>query len=135
MPQLPVTLLYDHQSVHEVVAYINDTLKSAAAAGGDAGEGEEGAAARGSDAGSDDEGQGGGSSTRRARGAELAPADDKPSDLFKVLRAPAAPRPLFLAAPGVANAQSAYFSFSQFLQARGLCCGMGGGGGGLGGRF
>ena len=31
-------------------------------------------------------------------------------------RAPPALRPLFLAAPGVANAQSAYFSFSQFLQ-------------------
>lgn len=31
-------------------------------------------------------------------------------------RAPAANSPLFLAAPGVANAQSAYFSFSQFLQ-------------------
>lgn len=31
-------------------------------------------------------------------------------------RAPAQSSPLFLAAPGVANAQSAYFSFSQFLQ-------------------
>ena len=31
-------------------------------------------------------------------------------------RAPAPKSPLFLAAPGVANAQSAYFSFSQFLQ-------------------
>ena len=31
-------------------------------------------------------------------------------------RGAAAQRPLFLAAPGVANAQSAYFSFSQFLQ-------------------
>ena len=31
-------------------------------------------------------------------------------------RGAATQRPLFLAAPGVANAQSAYFSFSQFLQ-------------------
>lgn len=30
-------------------------------------------------------------------------------------RGPAAVRPLFLAAPGVANAQSAYFSFSRYL--------------------
>ena len=30
-------------------------------------------------------------------------------------RGPATVRPLFLAAPGVANAQSAYFSFSQYL--------------------
>jgi hypothetical protein len=40
----------------------------------------------------------------------------QPSNLLKVLRPPPAPRPLFLAAPGVANAQSAYFSFSSFLQ-------------------
>lgn len=33
-----------------------------------------------------------------------------------VNRGAATQRPLFLAAPGVANAQSAYFSFSQFLQ-------------------
>ena len=31
-------------------------------------------------------------------------------------RGAAKEQPLFLAAPGVANAQSAYFSFSQFLQ-------------------
>lgn len=30
-------------------------------------------------------------------------------------RGPAPVRPLFLAAPGVANAQSAYFSFSRYL--------------------
>lgn len=39
-----------------------------------------------------------------------------PSKLLKLLRPPPATRPLFLAAPGVANAQSAYFSFSSFLQ-------------------
>ena len=44
-------------------------------------------------------------------------AANKPSELLKTLRPPPALRALFLAAPGVANAQSAYFSFSQFLQA------------------
>lgn len=40
---------------------------------------------------------------------------NKPSELLKLLRGAPPPRPLFLAAPGVANAQSAYFAFSQFL--------------------
>ena len=49
--------------------------------------------------------------------AALAAADDaKPSPLLKTLRPSVPARPLFLAAPGVANAQSAYFSFSSFLQ-------------------
>jgi hypothetical protein len=50
--------------------------------------------------------------------AMAAAAAAKPSELLKTLRPPPVNRPLFLAAPGVANAQSAYFSFSSFLQVR-----------------
>lgn len=39
-----------------------------------------------------------------------------PDSMCVINRGAATQRPLFLAAPGVANAQSAYFSFSQFLQ-------------------
>lgn len=41
--------------------------------------------------------------------------ENKPSELLKLLRGAPPPQPLFLAAPGVANAQSAYYAFSQFL--------------------
>lgn len=70
----------------------------------------------------------------RSAGAASSDADaDRPSELLKTLRPPAAARPLFLAAPGVANAQSAYFSFSQFLQVgSGGGVGLGWGLGGLG---
>lgn len=49
--------------------------------------------------------------------AAATPSADasKPSELLKLLRGAPALRPLFLAAPGVANAQSAYFAFSQYL--------------------
>lgn len=47
--------------------------------------------------------------------ATMAAEDNKPSELLKLLRGAPPPRPLFLAAPGVANAQSAYYAFSQFL--------------------
>lgn len=60
-----------------------------------------------------------GAAQRQPRSAGAASSDagaDRPSELLKTLRPPATTRPLFLAAPGVANAQSAYFSFSQFLQ-------------------
>ena len=44
------------------------------------------------------------------------PQTDYVTPLFLLLcRGPALVRPLFLAAPGVANAQSAYFSFSRYL--------------------
>ena len=122
--QLPVTLLYDYQSVSAVVDYINGAitdgaLAAAAAPGGGSGDG----------SGSDAE-DAAAVAQRQPRGAAAGPGaalDGKPSDLLKMLRPPQAPRPLFLAAPGVANAQSAYFSFAQFLQARAcvlalLCC-------------
>ena len=121
--QLPVTMLYDYQSVAAVVEYINDALTAgaelAAADGGDD------AAPAGADLASDSDVEditASASAQRqtRSRAAKEAAAEaaaDRPSELLKTLRAPPAQRPLFLAAPGVANAQSAYFSFSQFLQA------------------
>ncbi|KAK9815594.1 hypothetical protein WJX72_006498 [[Myrmecia] bisecta] len=100
--QLPVTLLYDYQSVSAIVDYINGLCLAAT---GTADEQRAGAHA--------DEWDGGFNANR---GPSAAAADAKPSDLMKTLRGPATTRPLFLAAPGVANAQSAYFSFSSFLQ-------------------
>lgn len=112
--QLPVTLLYDYQSVSAVVEYINDQLTAgaAAAAGGTSGDAD-------ADASDSETEEAGRRAVGRSRGAAQAHA--KPSDLLKMLRPPQPPRPLFLAAPGVANAQSAYFSFSQFLQASFVC--------------
>lgn len=54
---------------------------------------------------------------RRTQQAAAAAAaeTEKPSELLKLLRGAPVAKPLFLAAPGVANAQSAYFAFSQFL--------------------
>lgn len=113
---LPVTLLYDHQSVAEIIDYIQEQLATAeqmqpGASDSDR-EGEE----------SDDDGsteaklRGGRSAVAAANAAAAAAAAaSRPSVLLKTLRASPSPRPLFLAAPGVANAQSAYFSFSQFL--------------------
>ena len=101
--ELPVTLLYDYQSIDEIVGYINSVVVEAGAAAG---------AARGADDYgdvSDDEGYG----KRRAAVRETKPQVSK---LMKTLRPPSQAKPLFLAAPGVANAQSAYFSFSMFLQ-------------------
>lgn len=61
---------------------------------------------------------------RAGRGRDASPSprdtvpeeEGRPSNLLKMLRPAPAARPLFLAAPGVANAQSAYFTFSSFLQ-------------------
>lgn len=99
----------------EIVGYINTQVetqveqRAAAAAGTKRG--------READEGSDEEEAGDRSRSRgrsTARGRE-EPAEEKPSNLLKLLR-PAPPnRPLFLAAPGVANAQSAYFAFTAFL--------------------
>lgn len=115
--QLPVTLLYDYQSVSAVVEYINGALTASAQAAAESGERATRAGSEG-EAGSDVEDITGSVSRRAADAAGPAgAAGDKPSELLKMLRPPQAPRPLFLAAPGVANAQSAYFSFSQFLQA------------------
>ncbi len=95
---------------------MNGALAAGAAAAAEAGE--RGVRA-GSEEGSDVEDITGSVSRQAAGQASAAgAAGDKPSELLKMLRPPQAPRPMFLAAPGVANAQSAYFSFSQFLQAR-----------------
>jgi hypothetical protein len=96
--------------VSEVVHYISGALAAGAAAAA-----EPGAAAGSGSVDSDAEDV----SPAAARQPRVGPvgADDKPSQLLKTLRLAPPERPLFLAAPGVANAQSAYFSFSQFLQA------------------
>lgn len=116
--QLPVTLLYDYQSVGEVVEYINGVLMEGAAVSVAAGAAELPGGA-GAESDSDVE-EFTGSAQRQPRSgagaAAAAAADSKPSQLLKTLRLAPPERPLFLAAPGVANAQSAYFSFSQFLQ-------------------
>lgn len=110
--QLPVTLLYDYQSIDAIVEYINGAVVEAAAKAGDQGplataDGEE----------SDEEvgyyTRGGGGSKSTALATSSQPQISK---LLKTLRPSPTERPLFLAAPGVANAQSAYFSFSTFLQ-------------------
>ena len=99
--ELPVTLLYDYQSIDEIVGYINSVVLEASA------DAQVGAI---DDAEfSDEEGY------SRRRGIAME-AKSQVSKLMKTLRPPAQAKPLFLAAPGVANAQSAYFAFSMFLQ-------------------
>lgn len=95
--ELPVTLLYDYQTIEDIVGYINSIVQT-----------------------SD---QTAGLETENLADEDLygehravAQAQPQVSKLMKTLRPPAQDRPLFLAAPGVANAQSAYFSFSMFLQ-------------------
>ncbi len=112
-PQLPVTLLYDHQSANDIAQFVAEQV-AAAADGGAAGGADDGAS---SDA-SSEASLLAPASQRRAQREDEGPAPGKPSALLKTLRAPATQRPLFLAAPGVANAQSAYFAFAQFLQVR-----------------
>lgn len=120
--QLPVTLLYDYQSVNAIVEYINmEVGKVAADAAGTRTRSKHSDGSDDDESGYDDNDSsqraivasshrnGGGVGTSHA-------ATVKVSKLFKTLRAPAKHCPLFLAAPGVANAQSAYFSFSMFLQ-------------------
>jgi acyl carrier protein len=114
--QLPVTLLYDYQSISAIVDYINAAVVAAAGAAA------AGAGGGAGSSGDDSEDEGGGRAVVRARataaggGGALAAAPPRTSKLLKTLRPPPTQRPLFLAAPGVANAQSAYFSFSMFLQ-------------------
>ncbi len=117
---LPVTLLYDFQSVDEIVSYLEDQItKQVAQPGG----GQQGPGIVDEDEEEDE--LDGGDGVRRSRqvaapaaadGPSAAATPGQPSELLKLLRPPPTPRPLFLAAPGVANAQSAYFSFASFLQ-------------------
>lgn len=120
--QLPVTLLYDYQSINDIVNYVNSTILAAGAAtaggGEDKGEVESGVASdheRADDYDSDFDGTLH-RPVRRQPDSTAPMIQQKVSKLFKTLRPPQHDRPLFLAAPGVANAQSAYFSFSMFLQ-------------------
>lgn len=97
--ELPVTLLYDYQSIEDIVGYINGVVTSS----------EEKALSPGTDEDSEE------AYVVKGRRDVRAP-QPQVSKLMKTLRPPAQARPLFLAAPGVANAQSAYFAFSMFLQ-------------------
>lgn len=138
---LPPTLLYDYQTVTDIVTFVNAQVEKQGQEGGNAGPGDAaGHSGNHSDGGTDDdEGeeeeeewevlpateQGVARRVRRQRNKRSAKGrvegaveeeDSKPSELLKTLRPPVAPRPLFLAAPGVANAQSAYFTFSSYLR-------------------
>jgi 3-oxoacyl-(acyl-carrier-protein) synthase/acyl carrier protein len=119
--QLPVTLLYDYQSIDEIVEYINSVVIESISAGGEHGTAR---TAGGENDDEDDseyeeEGYGHGTAGTANRSGPLSSiSHNQPqvSKLLKTLRPSPTERPLFLAAPGVANAQSAYFSFSTFLQ-------------------
>lgn len=101
---LPVTVLYDAQTINQLVGFINEKLtETHAAAGGQLVSDDEDTSEEG-DAVADQQ-----------HLAAAAADSSKPSELLKLLRGAPTPRPLFLAAPGVANAQSAYFAFAQFL--------------------
>jgi acyl transferase domain-containing protein/NADPH:quinone reductase-like Zn-dependent oxidoreductase/acyl carrier protein len=102
---LPVTVLYDYQTVNALVDFISGEISSRAAPAA-------GAAAPAGEA----EGEADAPAARSRAAAAGGGGGEQPSELLKVLRPAPAPRPLFLAAPGVANAQSAYFAFAQFLQ-------------------
>jgi len=116
--QLPVTLLYDYQSIDEIVEYINSIVVESAAMSA----GEHTTARTGGDDGDDSDYDGDyhRGATRGGNGPSLASSamqnQLQVSKLLKTLRPSPTERPLFLAAPGVANAQSAYFSFSTYLQ-------------------
>lgn len=103
---LPTTLLYDYQSVNALVGYLymqqqeQQAAVAAAAAGLEAQEAQ--ARLRQQQPAG---GAAGGTGTQQ----------QQPSALLKLLRPAPPSRPLFLAAPGVANAQSAYFAFAAFL--------------------
>ncbi|KAJ9518952.1 hypothetical protein QJQ45_026209, partial [Haematococcus lacustris] len=103
---LPPSLLYDQQTVADLTSFIVAQASAAAAASQ-----EEGQAAvnPGTDAG-----PAATPAASETRGAGQQQAL-QPSHLLKTMRGSASPRPLFLTAPGVANAQSAYFAFSAFL--------------------
>ncbi|KAL0047289.1 hypothetical protein WJX82_000056 [Trebouxia sp. C0006] len=111
---LPVTLLYDYQSILAIVTYINSLVEAQAQAQAQT------QAADGVEAetywSDEQEEEARAGPARRGVVALAEAAAEKPSKLLKTLRGAATQSPLFLAAPGVANAQSAYFSFSQFLQ-------------------
>eukprot|EP00963_Diacronema_lutheri_P009971 scaffold941_cov454-Pavlova_lutheri.AAC.1 len=95
---LPVTLLYDYQSIGAIAEYVEGEVQELIEAA------ERSAL--------DDLRRG---SVMYGDIDDLVAEDGKPSKLLKTLRGSYPVRPLFLAAPGVANAQSAYFIFKSFL--------------------
>lgn len=105
--QLPVTLLYDYQSIDDIVGFINSSILEVA------NKGKHDASSEISSSVDDEYDL---SDGRTSRVAGKPSATSSVSKLLKTLRPPETPKPLFLAAPGVANAQSAYFAFSQYLQ-------------------
>ena len=101
--QLPPTLLYDYQTVEAITRFISEDLAGSSPA-----------AAAGAPSGPSGGVSGGGAAgISRRPGTGSMPVDLGPSSLLKLLRGAPAPRPLFLAAPGVANAQSAYVSWGK----------------------
>lgn len=124
---LPPTLLYDYQSVNAIVGYITEHQLAAQDEQQQQQQQPWGGFADSSSVEEEDgvdeggvgsrPGAGTASGTRRGGLAvgHQALETNKTSDLLKMLRPPSAQRPLFLAAPGVANAQSAYFAFAQYL--------------------
>jgi pimeloyl-ACP methyl ester carboxylesterase len=100
---LPVTLLYDAQTINQLVDFVNEQIRTAVPAAAAQGRSQQPRAATEAE------------EAAAARQAAAVQEPDKASELIKLLRGAPPPRPLFLAAPGVANAQSAYFAFSQFL--------------------
>ncbi|CAG9464996.1 unnamed protein product [Pedinophyceae sp. YPF-701] len=100
--ELPTTLLYDYQTVDQLADYLDATIVQTAA--------QRPAAAHVSQ--TDDAARSGPAPRDAPVVSNTAAA---PSELLKTLRAEPPTCALFLAAPGVANAQSAYFSFMSYL--------------------
>lgn len=100
------------QTINQLVDFINEQITITAA-------GPPAAAAVSEEEEEEEEGEAAVAAARQRRAQQAAAAaaveTEKPSELLKLLRGPPVLKPLFLAAPGVANAQSAYFAFSQFL--------------------
>ena len=93
---LPTTLLYDAQTIDDLVGHVSSLMVDD----------------------DDDTSEDQTDSSEEALGSSLGGAvqtKEKTSSLLKVLRSAPRVQPLFLAAPGVANAQAAYFAFSKFL--------------------
>jgi hypothetical protein len=100
------------QTINQLVDFINEQITATTA-------GPTAATAPVSDEEEEEEEEGEAAAARQRRAQQAAAAaaaeTEKPSELLKLLRGNPTAKPLFLAAPGVANAQSAYFAFSQFL--------------------
>lgn len=109
-------MLYDAQTINEVVVFVDRLVVEQAAA----------AAAYGLSSSDDDEEDAGTSRRHRLAAGSAAQqqerAEEADGDLLKPLHAPPAQRPLFLIAPGIANAQAAYFAFGKMLRCESPAC-------------